>query len=74
MDRLMNTKIFDEWRAVDMTLSGVEFGNLKQVKLDFMLENPLGFGIAPRFMKEMNLQSPLLEARNLLTVSAYDTS
>lgn len=74
MERSINTMIFDEWRSVDVTLSSLEFGNLKKVKLDFMLETPLGYGVAPRFMKGMNLRSPLLEASGLLTVTAFDTS
>lgn len=72
MERSINTMIFDEWRSVDVTLSSLEFGNLKKVKLDFMLETPLGYGVAPRFMKGMNLRSPLLEASGLLTVTAVN--
>ena len=74
MDRSINTTIFDEWKGVDMTLSSMEFGMLKEVKLDFMLENPLGYGVAPRFMKEVDLPSPMLVASGLLAVGAFDTS
>jgi len=50
------------------------YDNLQSVRLEFMLENPIGFGVAPRFLKEMVLHSPRLESRNILTLNAFDTS
>ena len=90
MDRSVNTTIFDRWSDVDSILCGTEPGmdfepgrsskyphsyeNLERVKLDFMLENPIGFGVAPRFLKEIVLESPGLEERNVLQINAFDTS
>ncbi|PPQ67866.1 hypothetical protein CVT25_010305 [Psilocybe cyanescens] len=86
MDRSMNTAIFDRWREIDTILCGVEsthaeseghahaYETLKRVKLEFMLENPIGFGVAPRFLKELVLDSPGLERRDVLRVNAFDTS
>ena len=90
MDRSANTAIFDRWSEVDSILCGTEPGmdfepgrsskyphpyeNLESVKLEFMLENPIGFGVAPRFLKEIVLESPGLEERNVLQINAFDTS
>ncbi|KAH9479390.1 hypothetical protein JR316_0007980 [Psilocybe cubensis] len=90
MDRSANVAIFDKWRDIDRILSGESdsieaekqgiihidgpYGNLNRVKLDFMLENPIGFGIAPRFMRELVLESPGLERKDILRVKAFDTS
>ncbi|KDR80716.1 hypothetical protein GALMADRAFT_241132 [Galerina marginata CBS 339.88] len=90
MDRSANTTIFERWSDIDAILSGEEpsedfdpgredkhlhaYENLENVKLDFMLENPIGFGVAPRFLKEVVLDSPRLEKRHVLRVNAFDTS
>lgn len=89
MDRSVNTTIFECWSDIDAVLSGYDAGmgyepgqkprwhaydNLQQVSLDFMLENPIGFGVAPRFLKEVVLYSPRLEERGLIHINAFDTS
>jgi hypothetical protein len=84
MDRSINTAIFDAWSEVDAILSGMGSGadfevasayeSLKNVKLEFMLENPIGFGVAPRFLKDVVLDSPGLEKRDMLQINAFDTS
>lgn len=74
MDRSVDTTIFKGWNEIDRVLAGPGYEALARVRLDFMLENPIGFGVAPRFLAEVDLQSPLLDARGLLTVDAYDTS
>lgn len=74
MDRSVNTTIFTGWNAIDATLSGPEFAHLTKVKLDFALENPIGYGIAPRFLKEVELPSPALRASGVLEMDAHDTS
>lgn len=74
MDRSLNTTIFSGWKEIDVTLTGMDFVHLQRVQLDFALENPIGFGIAPRFLREVFLESPGLEARKLLEVGAFDTS
>lgn len=74
MDRSINTTIFNGWKEIDATLTGPEFRGLEGVRLEFSLENPIGFGVAPRFLKEVDLQSPGLEAAGLLVVEAFDTS
>ena len=74
MDRHVNTTIFSEWRHIDTTLAGPEFEHLKTVRLEFSLENPIGFDVAPRFLKEVDLVSPELERRGILLLEAFDTS
>ncbi|CAA7266291.1 unnamed protein product [Cyclocybe aegerita] len=79
MDRSINTTIFEGWREIDDVLGGGgqeqhPYEELESVKLDFVLENPIGFGIAPRFLKELVLDSPLLREKGLLSIKAYDTS
>ncbi|KAG6835078.1 hypothetical protein H0H93_005039 [Arthromyces matolae] len=74
MDRSVNTTIFAGWQEIDATLTGPVFEFLQQVRLEFSLENPIGFDVAPRFLNEVNLQSPLLRASNRLTIEAFDTS
>lgn len=87
MDRSTSVAIFDSWREIDAILCGGEltdaeeqnpkhgaYESLKTVTLDFMLENPIGFGIAPRFLKELVLESPGLERKDILRVHAFDTS
>ncbi|KAF8075343.1 hypothetical protein FPV67DRAFT_629796 [Lyophyllum atratum] len=74
MDRSVNTTIFSEWQQIDLTLTGPVFDSLKQVRLEFSLENPIGFGVAPRFLKEVDLKSPALRAGDILVVEAFDTS
>lgn len=74
MDRSVNTTIFNGWKDIDVTLTGMDFVHLEKVKLEFALENPIGFGIAPRFLKEVDLESPALEAGGLLEIGAFDTS
>ncbi|KAG6888300.1 hypothetical protein C0995_009299 [Termitomyces sp. Mi166 len=74
MDRSMNTMIFSKWQEIDATLTGPIFDSLKEVRLVFSLENPIGFGVAPRFLKEVDLPSPALRASNRLVVEAFDTS
>ncbi|KAF9461180.1 hypothetical protein BDZ94DRAFT_855128 [Collybia nuda] len=74
MDRSVNTTIFTGWRDIDVTLTGMDFVHLEKVKLHFALENPIGFGIAPRFLKEVDLKSPALLAAGLLEIGAFDTS
>ncbi|KAF9038450.1 hypothetical protein BJ165DRAFT_1407612 [Panaeolus papilionaceus] len=89
MDHSMNTAIFDCWTDIDAVLCGHDAGteyeaglqpkyhaydNLEQVKLDFILENPIGFGVAPRFLKDVVLSSPGLEAKGLIKINAFDTS
>ncbi|KAF4610603.1 hypothetical protein D9613_006979 [Agrocybe pediades] len=87
MDRSINTTIFGRWREIDMILCGMSsegfledgqrshaYGNLQSVCLEFMLENPIGSGVAPRFLREMILPSPGLRALDMLTVVAFDTS
>lgn len=90
MDLSVNTTIFEQWSEVDAILCGTEPGmdfepgrssryphpyeSLESVKLEFMLENPIGFGVAPRFLKEIVLESPGLEERNILQINAFDTS
>jgi len=86
----LNTTIFDRWSDIDSILCGTEPGmdfepgrsskyphpyeNLESVKLEFMLENPIGFGVAPRFLKEIVLESPGLKERNILQINAFDIS
>ncbi|PPQ64220.1 hypothetical protein CVT24_008596 [Panaeolus cyanescens] len=89
MDRSVNTTIFECWTDIDAVLCGHEPGteydaeqepkwhtydNLEQVTLDFMLENPIGFGVAPRFLKEVVIDSPWLEEKRFLKINAFDTS
>ncbi|RDB27750.1 hypothetical protein Hypma_003197 [Hypsizygus marmoreus] len=74
MDRSMNTAIFNGWREIDSTLTSFVFQHLKSVKLEFSLENPIGFDVAPRFLKEVDLQSPALDASGIFVVDAFDTS
>ncbi|KAF8159464.1 hypothetical protein B0H34DRAFT_796708 [Crassisporium funariophilum] len=90
MDRSVNTTIFEMWRDIDAVLCGTEPGmdfqpgrsalyehayeKLERVMLEFVLENPIGFDVAPRFMKEMVLDSPGLEERKILHIGASDTS
>ncbi|KAF8906275.1 hypothetical protein CPB84DRAFT_1960076 [Gymnopilus junonius] len=90
MDRSVNTTIFDGWKEIDDILSGTAklgpgdddaiqgsshgYQNLEIVKLDFALENPIGFGVAPRFLKEVVLDSPGLGKKDVLRISASDTS
>ncbi|GLB41425.1 hypothetical protein LshimejAT787_1000250 [Lyophyllum shimeji] len=74
MDRSANTTIFDGWQAIDATLARPVLQSLRQVKLEFSLENPIGYGVAPRFLEEVDLKSPRLRARNVLVVEAFDTS
>ncbi|KAG6844378.1 hypothetical protein H0H87_007370, partial [Tephrocybe sp. NHM501043] len=63
MDRSVNTTIFTSWKDIDATLTGPVFESLERVWLEFSLENPIGFDVAPRFLKEVDLQSPALQAR-----------
>ncbi|KAJ3502591.1 hypothetical protein NLJ89_g8816 [Agrocybe chaxingu] len=79
MDRSINTTIFEGWREIDDVLGGGgqeqhPYEELESVRLDFVLENPIGFGIAPRFLKELVLDSPRLREKGLLSIRAYDTS
>ncbi|KAG5351987.1 hypothetical protein C0989_004282 [Termitomyces sp. Mn162] len=74
MDRSVNTSVFSNWQEIDTTLTGPTFDALEEVRLEFSLENPIGFGVAPRFLEEVDLQSPALRASNRLVVEAFDTS
>ncbi|KAG6899828.1 hypothetical protein C0993_006422 [Termitomyces sp. T159_Od127] len=74
MDRSMNTANFSTWQEIDATLSSPTFNSLEEVRLEFSLENPIGFGVAPRFLQEVNLPSPALRASHRLVVEAFDTS
>lgn len=84
MDRSINTNIFDRWADIDAILCGRDdekdsqyshaYDNLRNVRLEFALENPIGFGVAPRFLKEVVLDSPGLEEKDILLVGAFDTS
>jgi len=74
MDRSVNTTIFSGWQDIDATLTSPVFDSLERVRLEFSLENPIGYGVAPRFLKEVDLESPALRAANILVVEAFDTS
>ncbi|KAG6840376.1 hypothetical protein C0991_007113 [Blastosporella zonata] len=74
MDRSVNTTIFTKWLEIDATLTGPVFNSLDRVWLEFSLENPIGFDVAPRFLKEVDLQSPALRESDRLVVDAFDTS
>ncbi|KAG6919633.1 hypothetical protein DXG01_003497 [Tephrocybe rancida] len=62
MDRSVNTTIFANWQEIDATLTGPVFDSLEKVWLEFSLENPIGFDVAPRFLKEVDLKSPALQS------------
>lgn len=86
MDRYTYNGIFSKWSDIDNILCGVvaseserttaEYGykSLESVELEFALENPIGFGVAPRFLKELVLESPGLRSKGMLHIHAFDTS
>ncbi|KAF8809461.1 hypothetical protein BYT27DRAFT_7187758 [Phlegmacium glaucopus] len=86
MDHSLKTTIFDKWADIDALLCGTgnifelgQYGShayerLQEVKLECMLENPIGIGVAPGLLKGMDLDSPELEKRGILSINAFDTS
>lgn len=74
MDRPEELTTFETWLEIDATLSEPVFHALRRVRLHFSLENPLGFGVAPRFLNEVKLLSPALRAAGVLEIDAFDTS
>lgn len=80
----LNTTIFDAWADIDALLCGTSTENepgqnvshayerLKEVKLVFMLQNRIGFEVAPEFLKQLVLDSPGLEKRGIFSVDAFD--
>lgn len=85
MDRYTYNGMFSKWSEIDTILCGEVasesereeghgYTSLESVKLEFALENPIGFGVAPRFLNELVLESPALRSKGILHIHAFDTS
>lgn len=81
--RALKPIVLDKWVDIDALLCGNDTGKdsesggshayerLKEVKLEFLLENLNGF--APKFLEQLVLDSPGLERRGILSINAFDS-
>jgi len=72
MDRPVRETEFRAWKDIDSLLAQASFSSLRHVRLGFALENPIGSGVAPRFLDQLTLHSPALESRGILSVDAWE--
>lgn len=75
MDQAYRTTAFANWEDIDEVIgSEGSFCCLQYVKLEIVLENPVGFGLASRFITDFDLVSPRLRKRQLLQVAVFDAN